>query len=294
MVFLVDESRGAGPEFQHIRAFIERLVDTLDVGFDTTRVAVIQFSENPRVEFPLNAYSSKDEVQNAVRQLRPKGGGQLNVGAALEYVTRNVFKRPLGSRIEEGVPQFLVLVTSGRSGDEVEDPAGELRRLGVAPLAVARHTDREQLAKISLSPEYVFSVSTFRELPSLEQKLLTPITTLTSQQIRQLLSSRPYAPPGETDCLCCRCRLGVFDINPPNRLRDPWFSWRVLVAIAPAGSLASCAEAGGPRWCAGGVRQAEGIRVASCWGLSAWGDARQGFGHWDVGRNSKVGPPPNA
>lgn len=214
VVFLVDGSQSAGPEFQHIRAFIERLVDTLDVGFDTTRVAVIQFSEEPKVEFLLNAHSSKDEVQNAVRQLRPKGGRQLNVGVALEYVTRNIFKRPLGSRIEEGVPQFLVLVTSGRSGDEVDDPAGELKRLGVAPLAVARHADREQLVKISLSPEYVFSVSTFRELPSLEQKLLTPITTLTSEQIQQLLSSRPYPPPGKTDCLCCWCRPGIFDINP--------------------------------------------------------------------------------
>uniref|UniRef100_A0A2K6LQ85 Collagen type VI alpha 3 chain n=1 Tax=Rhinopithecus bieti TaxID=61621 RepID=A0A2K6LQ85_RHIBE len=195
VVFLIDGSQSAGPEFQHIRTLIERLVDYLDVGFDTTRVAVIQFSDDPKVEFLLNAHSSKDEVQNAVQRLRPKGGRQINVGSALEYVSRNIFKRPLGSRIEEGVPQFLVLISSGKSDDEVDDPAVELKQFGVAPLTIARNADQEELVKISLSPEYVFSVSTFRELPSLEQKLLTPITTLTPEQIQQLLASTRYPPP---------------------------------------------------------------------------------------------------
>ena len=205
MVFLIDGSLRAGPEFPYIRMLIERLVDSLDVGFDTTRVAVIQFSdEKPRVEFPLNAYSSKEEVRNVVRQLQPKGGRQANVGSALDFVSSNIFKRPLGSRIEEGVPQFLVLISSGKSGDEVEDAAIELKRSGVAPLTVARSVDPEELVKISLSPEYVFSVSTFRELPRLEQKLLTPITTLTSQQIQQLLASMSYPPPGEWGA-CCGC-----------------------------------------------------------------------------------------
>ncbi|XP_047577423.1 collagen alpha-3(VI) chain isoform X2 [Lutra lutra] len=195
VVFLIDGSQSAGPEFQYIRTLIERLVDYLDVGFDTTRVAVIQFSEDPRVEFLLNAHSSKDEVQNAVRRLRPKGGRQINIGSALEYVSKNIFKRPLGSRIEEGVPQFLVLISSGKSDDEVDDSAAELKQSGVAPFTVARNADQEELVKISLKPEYVFSVSTFRELPSLEQKLLTPITTLTSEQIQRILTSTRYSSP---------------------------------------------------------------------------------------------------
>lgn len=198
MVFLIDGSQRAGPEFQYIRNLIEKLVDSLDVGFDTTRVAVIQFSEDTNVEFLLNEYSSKEEVQNAVRRLRPKGGRQINVGNALEYVSKNIFKRPLGSRIEEGVPQFLVLISSGNSGDEVDDAAAELKQYGVAPFTIAKSANQEELVKISLSPEYVFLVSTFRELPSLEQRLLTPITTLTSEQIQQMLAQ---APPGGFECI---------------------------------------------------------------------------------------------
>ncbi|XP_054977158.1 LOW QUALITY PROTEIN: collagen alpha-3(VI) chain-like [Sorex araneus] len=195
IVFLIDGSQAAGPEFQHVRTFLERLVGFLDVGLDTTSVSVVQFSEDPRVEFLLNTHSSKEEVLGAVKALRPKGGRQVHLGGALEFVAKNIFRRPLGSRIEEGVPQFLVLISSGRSSDKVDEPAAELKRVGVAPVTVARNADREELLKISLSPEYVFSLSTFRELPSLEQKLLTPITTLTARQIQQLLDAAPYPPP---------------------------------------------------------------------------------------------------
>ncbi|KAM4835908.1 collagen alpha-3(VI) chain [Thomomys bottae] len=195
VVFLIDGSQSASSEFQYIRTLIERMVNYLDVGFDTTRVAVIQFGEDPKMEFPLNAHSSKDEVLSAVRRLRPQGGSQVNVGSALAYVLKNIFRRPLGSRVEEGVPQFLVLLSSRPSDDEVEDSAVELKQFGVAPFAIARHTNQEELAKISLSPEYVFSVSTFRELPTLEQKLLTPITTLTAEQIQQILARTRYPPP---------------------------------------------------------------------------------------------------
>ncbi|XP_044531619.1 collagen alpha-3(VI) chain [Gracilinanus agilis] len=195
VVFLVDGSQNTVQEFSYVRALLESLIEELDVGFDTTRVAVIQFSEDPRVEFLLNAHSSKDDVQAAVRRLRPKGGRQVNVGSALDYVSKNIFRRPLGSRIEEGVPQFLVLVSSGRSTDDVEDSAAHIKEVGVAPLTVARNVDPEELVKISLSPEYVFSVSTFRELPNLEQKLLTPITTLTAEQIKSIVRQTQHPRP---------------------------------------------------------------------------------------------------
>ncbi|XP_028925413.1 collagen alpha-3(VI) chain isoform X9 [Ornithorhynchus anatinus] len=195
IVFLIDGSQTARPEFTYIRSFIERLIENLDVGFDTTRVAVVQFSEDPKVEFLLNAHSSKDEMQSAVRRISPKGGRQINTGTALEYVSKNIFDRALGSRIEEGVPQFLILFSSGNADDDVEEPAGHVKQVGVAPLTIGKNIDPEELVKISLSPEYVFSVSTFRELPSLEQKLLTPITTLTSEQIERILSSTQLPPP---------------------------------------------------------------------------------------------------
>ncbi|KAM9123902.1 collagen alpha-3(VI) chain isoform 4-T4 [Pangshura tecta] len=199
VVFLIDGSQFASTEFNFIRGLIERIVNSLDVGFDATRVAVIQFSDDPKTEFLLNTYFSKDEMLSAVRRLMPKLGPRVNVGAALEYVSKNVFTRPFGSRIEEGVPQFLILLYSRQSADEIEDPALQIKLAGVAPLTIAKNVDLEELTKISLSPEYIFSVRTFQELPSLEQKLLTPIRTLTSDQIQRLLGDIIVPPELDSD-----------------------------------------------------------------------------------------------
>lgn len=186
-MFLVDGSRYAAQEFYLIRDLISRIVNSLDVGIDTTRISVVQFSEHPHVEFLLNTHSTKDEVQNAVRQLRSKGGQMVNVGEALEFVAKTIFTRPSGSRIEEGVPQFLVILSSRKSDDDFEYPSLQVKQVGVAPMMIAKNVDTEEMIQISLSPEYIFQVSSFQELPSLEQKLLTPIETLSVDQIRRLL-----------------------------------------------------------------------------------------------------------
>ncbi|XP_009075179.1 PREDICTED: collagen alpha-3(VI) chain [Acanthisitta chloris] len=195
VVFMVDGSRYAAQEFYLVRNLIESIVNNLDVGFDTTRISVVQFSEHPHVEFLLNAHSTKDEVQSAVRRLRPQGGQRVNVGEALEFVAKTIFTRPSGSRIEEGVPQFLVILSSRKSDDDLEYPSLQIKQVGVAPMVVAKNVETEDVIQISLSPDYVFQVSSFQELPSLEQKLLTPIETLTVDQIRQLLGD--VQPPIE-------------------------------------------------------------------------------------------------
>uniref|UniRef100_A0A8C6XXS5 Collagen alpha-3(VI) chain n=1 Tax=Naja naja TaxID=35670 RepID=A0A8C6XXS5_NAJNA len=193
VVFLIDGSQFAISEFPSVREFIERLVNNMNVGSDATRVAVIQFSDSPKVEFLLNAHSTKEEVLAAVRRLNPKGGRQVNLGSALEYVSKNIFTRPSGSRIEEGAPQFLILLYSHQPHDDTENPVHLIKQIGVAPLPIGKNVDPEEMTKIALSSDYVFQVSSYQDLPSLEQKMLTPLTTLTTQQIRKIIAdtSRP-------------------------------------------------------------------------------------------------------
>nr|XP_033802565.1 collagen alpha-3(VI) chain isoform X2 [Geotrypetes seraphini] len=189
VVFLIDGSRNVGPEFSYIRDLITKIIDKLDVSFDNTRVSVVQYSEEPEVEFLLNTHSTKDDIQGAVRKIVPKGGRVVNTGKALDYVSKNIFTRPSGSRIEDGVPQFLILLSSGTSSDDVDESASQIKQVGVAPFLIGKNVDSEETKKISLSPEYVFSVSSFQELPNIEQKLLTPISTLSTQQIQTILAT---------------------------------------------------------------------------------------------------------
>ncbi|XP_040213456.1 collagen alpha-3(VI) chain isoform X3 [Rana temporaria] len=198
VVFLIDGSRDATPEFTNVKELIGRLVETMDVSQDNTRVAVIQYSEDPSIEFLLNAHSTKDEVQSAVRRIRPKGGSSVNIGNALEYVSKNIFTRPSGSRIEEQVPQFLILTSSGPSSDDIDEGARQIKASSVVPYLIAKNVDSEEANKITLSKDFIYEVSSFRELPTLEQRLLSSVTNLDRERIKVIYENVPRVTT-ETD-----------------------------------------------------------------------------------------------
>ncbi|KAJ8410588.1 hypothetical protein AAFF_G00194920 [Aldrovandia affinis] len=184
VVFLIDGTTAVRSDFPSIRDMIGRVVEKLDVGLEGVRISVVQYSDEPKVEFLLNEHSTKEEVRGAVRKIRNKGGNRLNTGRALDWVSKNIYQRSAGSRIEEGVPQFLVLVTGGKSSDDVSGPANQLKLSLVAPLAIgAKNANADELRLISLKPEYTFIVRDFQELPSIEQQLLAPVSTLTTTDI---------------------------------------------------------------------------------------------------------------
>uniref|UniRef100_A0A672Q042 Collagen type VI alpha 3 chain n=1 Tax=Sinocyclocheilus grahami TaxID=75366 RepID=A0A672Q042_SINGR len=184
VVFLIDGTTKMRTEFPAIRDMVQRVVEKLDVGLDNVRVSVVQYSDDPNLEFLLNEHSTKDEVRQAIRRMRSKGGNQLNTGQALEYVSKNIYQRSAGSRVEEGVPQFLILVTGGKSNDDVSGPANQLKSSRIAPLAVGAHNaDEEELKLISFSPELTYTIRDFQQLPRVEQELLTKVSTMTRDDI---------------------------------------------------------------------------------------------------------------
>lgn len=177
-------------EFPAIQDMLRRVIEKLDVGINKVRVAVVQYSDDPQVEFRLNDYSTKDEVRQAIGKLQSKGGNRLNTGRALEYVSRTIYQRTAGSRIEDGVPQFLILVTGGRSTDDVTPAAKQLKRNRVAPLVVgSRNADPDELRIISLKPEHVYSVNSFQQLSNVEPQLINSVKTISTVDISS------YVPP---------------------------------------------------------------------------------------------------
>ncbi|XP_047226561.1 collagen alpha-3(VI) chain-like isoform X3 [Girardinichthys multiradiatus] len=184
VVFLIDGTSATRSEFPSIRDMIRRVVDQLDVGLDRVRVSVVQYSDAPKLEFLLNAYSTKSEVRQAVSELRSSGGNRLNTGRALEWVARNIYQRSAGSRVEEGVPQFLILVTGGKSSDDVSTQADQLKRNLVAPVAIgSRNADPDELRQISLKPGLVYSVDSFKQLSRVEPQLINSVQTISTADI---------------------------------------------------------------------------------------------------------------
>ncbi|XP_055493648.1 collagen alpha-3(VI) chain-like isoform X3 [Leucoraja erinacea] len=192
IVFAFDGSVNARSAFPALRSFISATVDKMDVGIDAVRVAVVQYSDDARAEFLLNTHSTKREVVNAINNLQHKGGQEVRIGEVLNYVKSNVFTRAGGSRIDEGVPQFLVLLTAGKSADPVARPSLALKEAGVATIGIgSRDADDEDLRHISLSPKYTHKIPDLRRVISLQQQIFEPLTELDTVTIRQVYQQHP-------------------------------------------------------------------------------------------------------
>uniref|UniRef100_A0A3Q3LVW3 Collagen, type VI, alpha 3 n=1 Tax=Mastacembelus armatus TaxID=205130 RepID=A0A3Q3LVW3_9TELE len=183
-VFLLDGSDATRSGFPAMRDFVQSVVQTLSVDDSKDRVSVVQYSREPAVQFYLNTYTTQGEILDSVRGLRHRGGRPLNTGAALQYLSDNVFTVSAGSRRLEGVPQVLILLSGGRSADNVDAQAAALKQLGVLTFAIGtRNSDSKELQKIAHSPTYALSVSEFNDLPS-----------LSSVMSRVLVRSTPRTP----------------------------------------------------------------------------------------------------
>ncbi|XP_059503102.1 collagen alpha-3(VI) chain-like [Stegostoma tigrinum] len=187
VVFLIDASENVRGAFPAVQRFISRMIDNLDIGSDKVRVGVVQYSDNPRVNFYLNSYTTPQDVKDAINGLRQIGGRRVNTGAALDYVKNNIFTRSAGGRAEEGVPQFLILLTASKSSDDVGQAALALKEAGVAPFSIGSgDADDRELQQISLSPNYIFKVNDLRNVETLQQRLESPLTTLSKELITEI------------------------------------------------------------------------------------------------------------
>lgn len=169
---MIDGSDDVRSDFPYIRDFISKVIDPLDIGFDKVRVSVVQHSERPSPNFYLNTYQTKDEVLRAVSGLTLAGGRSLNTGAALTFMKNTVLSPANGGRASKNVPQFLIVLTGGRSKDSVREPAVALKTEGVVPFGVGvKNADPKQIEDISHNPSFAFNVKEFSQLSTVQERL---------------------------------------------------------------------------------------------------------------------------
>lgn len=177
VAFLIDGTDNVRADFRYIRDFIRKVVEPLDVGIDRVRVSVVQHSERPTPSFYLNSYKTKDEVISAINGLQLVGGRSLNTGSALKFMKDTILSESYGSRASQQVPQFLIVLTGGKSRDSVTDAAGALKTEGVVPFGVGvKDADPRQIQAISHNPSFAFTVREFSELDTVRQKLNTYVS----------------------------------------------------------------------------------------------------------------------
>ncbi|XP_035659078.1 collagen alpha-1(XII) chain-like, partial [Branchiostoma floridae] len=174
IILLLDGSGSVGAyNFEKVKQFSQKLVETFDIGPSATQIGVIQYSTRVRQEFSMNSFQSKETLSNAVDDIAYMRGGTLT-GRAIRYVSRYGFARSDGAR--PGVAKVLIVVTDGISYDGVATPAYKARQKGILVYAIGvSGYDLTQLEQIASNNRTLAVVDNFNLLDSLRNTLLTGV-----------------------------------------------------------------------------------------------------------------------
>uniref|UniRef100_A0AAV2MGH1 VWFA domain-containing protein n=1 Tax=Knipowitschia caucasica TaxID=637954 RepID=A0AAV2MGH1_KNICA len=202
LVFLVDGSWSIGDDnFLKITRFLYSTMGSLDlIGPEGTQVAIAQFSDDARTEFQLSSHSNKEALLEAIQKIRYKGGNtktvlrqadhwecqawlelcnlvqllDISLGRAIKHVKESVFVAEAGAR--RGVPKVLVVLTDGRSQDDVNKVSKEMQLEGYIIFAIGfADADYGELVNIASKPSdrHVFFVDDLDAVKKIEEQLIT-------------------------------------------------------------------------------------------------------------------------
>ncbi|MEQ2164657.1 hypothetical protein GOODEAATRI_008918 [Goodea atripinnis] len=177
--FLVDSSWSMGQEnFEHVRTFLYTLIKSLhQVGGGRFKFALTQYNSRPQTEFHLNTYPTMQDILEHIKAMSYRGGG-TRTGLGLEFLIRTHLTSASGSRAAEGVAQVVVVLTDGRSQDDVGEPAKVLQMAGVQMFAVGVQDAVDwELREMASPPQetHVFNVDSFLKLRDIIQDLVVSI-----------------------------------------------------------------------------------------------------------------------
>ncbi|RXM35450.1 Collagen alpha-6(VI) chain [Acipenser ruthenus] len=135
--------------FQQVKTFLNKVVQQLDVQANKYRIGVSQFSDDAQAEVLLNTFKGKNQVLNHIKKnlvYKAERVGELKTGVAIKHAIDVHFKESSGSRLVEGIPQFLVIITSGSSKyDPFQQAVNSVKKHGVkiVPIGVQNTNMKE-------------------------------------------------------------------------------------------------------------------------------------------------------
>ncbi|XP_039527970.1 matrilin-3b isoform X1 [Pimephales promelas] len=174
LVFIIDSSRSVRPaEFEKVKIFLSEMVDSLDIGSDATRVALVNYASTVNIEFLLKKHFSKAEVKQAFSRIDPLSTGTMT-GLAIKTTMEQVFTETAGARpLKKNIGKVAIIVTDGRPQDKVEEVAAAARASGIEIYAIG--VDRAEMRSLKLMAsqpldDHVFYVETYGVIEKLTSK----------------------------------------------------------------------------------------------------------------------------
>uniref|UniRef100_A0A8C7JVP1 Collagen alpha-1(XXVIII) chain n=1 Tax=Oncorhynchus kisutch TaxID=8019 RepID=A0A8C7JVP1_ONCKI len=182
LVFVIDSSESVGPEnFEIIKDFVTALVDRVTVGHNATRIGLVLYSLEGKVEFNLTRHMTKQDVKRAIRNILYIGEG-THTGTAIRKATQEAF---YSSR--KGVSKVAIVITDGQTDKREpvkldiavrEAHAANIEMYALGIVNRSDPTQSEFLRELNLiasdpDSEHMYHIDDFNTLPALESKLVS-------------------------------------------------------------------------------------------------------------------------
>ncbi|XP_034147491.1 vWFA and Collagen domain-containing protein [Esox lucius] len=134
LVYIMDGSSSVGtPDFNLAKRWLVNITSGFQVSSRHTQVGVVQYSDTPRLEIPLGKHLSSPELVGAINAISYLGGN-TQTGRAIKFATQHVF--PSSTRTHPARNRIAVVLTDGRSQDDVVDAAVEAKAQNIILFAV--------------------------------------------------------------------------------------------------------------------------------------------------------------
>ncbi|XP_019110268.1 matrilin-3 isoform X5 [Larimichthys crocea] len=211
LVFIIDSSRSVRPaEFEKAKEFLQDMVDSLEIGSDSTRVGLVNYASTVQIEFLLKTYFDKSALKQALARVEPLASGTMT-GMAIKTAMEKAFTSEAGARASSSnIAKVAIIVTDGRPQDKVEDVSAAARTSGIEIYAVG--VDRADMTSLRLMAsqpldDHVFYVETYGVIEKLTSKFRETLCGLGLDACAQGHDCQHICTNNRNSYIC-KCRVG--------------------------------------------------------------------------------------
>ncbi|XP_068581093.1 vitrin isoform X5 [Cebidichthys violaceus] len=170
IAFVIDGSSSVGTgNFRTVLQFVANITREFEISDTDTRVGAVQYTYEQRLELGFGQYNNKAELLNAIKRINYWSGG-TSTGAAITYAAEQLF-----SKSKPNKRKIMIVITDGRSYDDVRVPALAVHRQGVIAYSIGiAWAAQDELEYIATDPdkEHSFFVDEFDNLYKFVPKII--------------------------------------------------------------------------------------------------------------------------
>ncbi|KAM9187607.1 collagen alpha-5(VI) chain [Dugong dugon] len=170
VIFLCDGSTTVSDwDFATMKTFLSDLIDNFDTQSERIRIGMAQFGSRYQEIIDLKSCWNKTQMKTQI-ETTAKVNGSQRIDIALRHV-KYMFDSSAGGRRNAGVPQTLLVITSGHPVYDVTDAVKTLKDRGISILALGiGDFPKEQLLPITGRAEKIVTFPDFNKLKDVNVK----------------------------------------------------------------------------------------------------------------------------